>query len=443
MDDITQTETFNLNENKNITLTSYGVNHSIIRADNLKQTIISQNEGILTLENITIDGNNVEAQDAMINVASQTNIENNTLITKANNINDFGAALCVNGGTLTMNGGEISNNRTKKGGGAIYSFSDGCANSEWNFVCKRGIVKINGGKISNNNADLEGGAIANYGDLFMNGGIITLNNAKTSGGGVYSSGIMEMNGGEISNNKTLNTDGSGDGGGIYIESDSKLTINSGDILNNFAGFFGGGIYTGARSNFILKNGKILNNSVTQNSTLDSQGGGLYLIGTIILYNGEIANNTSHQGGGIMNYGTLTIENVKIHHNITETNAGGIRGGSGSKTIINGGEIYDNEASFAGGGVEVYANTGTKSTLDINGGVIRNNKAYNGGGIYISINTGGTLVFTFNGGTVRNNIGTSTNGGIRSMSGITYTYKKGVICGNTPTNSLETSATCPS
>ena len=112
----------------------------------------------------------------------------------------------------------------------------------------------------------------------------------------------------------------------------------------------------------------------------------------------------------MNSGFLTIENAKIYKNSAYL-GGGIKGDSNSQLIVYGGEIYENESEGSGGGIEAYANTGTESSLNINGGIIRNNKSHNGGGVFVSTNTDGNFTFSFNGGVISNNNASNKGGGI--------------------------------
>jgi len=333
MDDITQTETFYSYQNKNITLTSYGVNHSIIRASTQTSYLIEHSAGTLTLENITIDGNEIEAQRSLINVESDLNLNHNSIIkngyntTTSETLEINGGGLILKNGTLTINGGIITNNKAGRGGG-IYIINN-----------KKAI--LNSGKISYNEA--------------------------TYGGGV--AGIIEINGGEISHNQ---------------------------------GVFGGGI-----------NGKIEMNG------------------------GEISYNktTTNGGGGVI---SGTIKGGSIHHNESVSGAGLIIYNASFE--MTGGTISDNVATKGGGGVLVGGTTSINANFTMTGGIITNNKALMGAGIYIS--SASTLT-TINGGVIKNNLGTSSNGGIYAEDKTKYKYLKGIICGNSPTNSFETSTSCPS
>ena len=330
MDDINQTSTVTMNENKNIILTSYNNNgeiSSIIRNNNYTNYLIEQTQGTLTLNNITVDGNNVPSNNALLSV---TKLTLNTGTTIKNGINNQGLSGAIelkisnNTSYLTIDGATISNNQGVYGG-AIHSVQNT-------------MINILDGKITNNTSTNAGGAI------YMNG------NAKITGG-------------EISNNKTIDAN---NGGAIAMISSTTATENNELIIN-------GGI---------------------------------------------IKNNSAYQGGAIILY-----TNSSQYHAIMK---------------IEGGQLIENNANGGGGGCAlIYHN----SELIMTGGTISNNTAVTyGGGIRVE---GGT--FTLNGGIIKNN-DSNTDGGISVSNHLGYTasynYIQGTVCGNTPANKYETSATCP-
>ena len=301
MDDITQAEKTTMDENKDVILTSYsqtGDINSIIRSNNLTTHLIDVQDGILTLKNITINGNDVPSQDSMINVASEVYMEEGTLITKANNINDWGGGFSVNGGTLTMNGGSISGNNTNAGGTAIFVFGD----------------HQEGDNVENNK----------QGTLILNNG--TISNNRGGNGIIWSAGTMRINGGTINNN---------------FSSRFSILFSAGE--------------------FVMTNGTISNNTLESNEEL----------------------------GGIV----ACTQYINI-----------------------------------------------KGTMLMTGGIIENNKSNVTGGIHVGSTS--EMALTLDGGSIMNNTSTGYFGGIEEFYPDTYTYKSGVVCGNTPANQYETSATCP-
>lgn len=121
-------------------------------------------------------------------------------ITGGNNDGN-GGAFYMDDGSLYLEGGEISGNKSTQNGGGIYA-----TNASDTYVY------IKGGKVCNNSADINGGGIYMYnGYLYVDGGEISDNKA-VDGGGVYWSSRDAgcFTGGKITGNKA-----SGEGGGIY------------------------------------------------------------------------------------------------------------------------------------------------------------------------------------------------------------------------------------
>jgi hypothetical protein len=160
--------------------------------------------------------------------------------------------------TFTMNGGVIrSGDSTALGGGTgRYSGSGG------GVAVDGGTFTMDAGEISDNRAYYGGGVAIRAGGTFtMNGGKISDNHAFFYGGGVYVySGTFTMNGGEIAGNfTTSNTSG---GGGVFVRDTVTATFVkvgsttggtiygyiSGDLVNsNVASGKGDAIYYGSNS----------------------------------------------------------------------------------------------------------------------------------------------------------------------------------------------------
>ena len=482
MDDITQTETALFDENKTITLTSYSENdtvNSIIKGKVLDDNLIRNESGTLSLNNVILNGNNLldSAPGLFMEEGTKLNLNENAIIQYFKNKNSCGgiragintivninggiirynealydaglavtkngivnfsageishnkstdstsgtaAGIALNGSTFTMTGGKIINNEAVRNAGGLYvgNHADGTT----------GEAHLLGGIIQNNKANNHGGAIYVYkGILNIDGVTITDNTASSYGGAICNDGTLNLNSGTISNNTGA------DGGAIYNYRDTSIiNINNITISDNTASNFGGGIHNNGTititSGTISKNtstsggggiystsGKItINGSSIFNNISNAGGGGIFNTGSAVLEikNGKIYGNTATTGGGgILNYNVLNISGGDIYSNKAE-HGSGVGGGSGSQITMTGGTIRNNSASLYGGGVEVYAQTSYKST------------------------------FILNGGTIKNNTAASTNGGIIVSGAGTYTRKSGIVCGNKPTNSYETSATCPS
>lgn len=272
MDNITQKSKVTMDDNKDILLTSYSEDNSvnsIIRDSSLTTNLIDVQNGILTLENITINGNDIPSQNSMINVASEVYIEKGTTVTKANNINDWGGGFSVNGGTLTMNDGKISEcNSNDKGGAAIFIFGD---HQEGDNVenNKEGTFILNGGSIIKN---VGRHIIWSAGNIQINGGIISENQAKVKGKSiVYICGNGIITNGEIKNN-IVNVENTEIGGVVmctsYINIKGNLTIKGGNINDNQI-TNGSALIVANYSNIIFDGGNIMNNVSNNNN-----GGGV-------------------------------------------------------------------------------------------------------------------------------------------------------------------------
>ena len=197
-----------------------------------------------------------------------------------------GGGICINGGFLTMSGGVISGNQTK-GSASVGSWDTGLGGGV--FAQNTNVTIKDDGYITNNRENVTcgqnsygchgGGGIATKGGrLAMEGGFVTGNYSKEAGGGMYighfnqgrpvtftmSGGIVAGNvadtsegggirvsGGTtgtiqasdrvyITNNKT-NTTFDWGGGGIFVQTQGKLTIMDALITNNHAEGFGGGV----------------------------------------------------------------------------------------------------------------------------------------------------------------------------------------------------------
>lgn len=224
-----------------------------------------------------------------------------------------GAGIYIQSGTLTINNGEITENRTEAttytsgytGGGGVYAYG-----VTSNGTTSGAIVVMNGGKITNNYSGYHGGGIVGIKEFTMNGGEISGNTSGYYGGGVYISKIFTLNNGVIKNNAIIK---SGNvqtvGGGVYCY--TTFTMNGGEISSNTAEV-GGGLYTGSTAE--IKEGLITNNHAT------IYAGGWFTQNNqnIHLSGGTITNNTADTlGGGVLlpeTSSSSTPYNVKVSGN---------------------------------------------------------------------------------------------------------------------------------
>ena len=186
-----------------VTFTGGGTLNRMSTSGNL----IKVESGSLTLNNVTIDGNDVIISDsgavAAINMADGTVIMNDgAKITNHKRTSGYGPAVYMAGGNFKMKGGTISGCESRNYGGAIYL--DG------------GSFEMNGGIIENNkttlsNAGYGGGAFyVRDATLIINDGLIQ-NNSSNSGGAIYNTsfGTTIINGGVIKGNTAVGDSPSG------------------------------------------------------------------------------------------------------------------------------------------------------------------------------------------------------------------------------------------
>lgn len=194
----------------------------------------------------------------------------------------------------------------------------------------------NGGKIT--------GGFKNYTDAWVN-------NVEHDGGGIFVDTDAEviLESGSITGNDAWN------GGGVYVNGGGSFTMNGGEISNNrtlrpYHGG-GGGIYV--LNDETKGTGKfVMNGGVIKGNTTLTQGGGAFIDGEMEMNGGEIIDNTGLKGGGVCINGTMTLNDGVVSHNKAEflekteyyaIECGGIKINGGTLNL-NGGEIIDNTAT---------------------------------------------------------------------------------------------------
>jgi sugar lactone lactonase YvrE len=270
-----------------------------------------------------------------------------------------GAILAWDGVPVTIEGGEISGNGARQGGG-IYHFGNSV------------LTLRNGASVHHNRATSAGGGIYTYsgtalltnvnissngagagGGLFKYTGTATLsdvglshNTATYSGGGLYNeSGTATVTNGTI----TYNQAEAESGGGLYSGS-GTATLTNVTLSNNDAALDGGGLYNSYNSTATLTN-------VTLSSNNADNGGGLYNPGTATLTNVTISGNSAGYGGGLysINFGTALLVHVTMSGNSASFSGGAIYRLSGSGTVMARNSIVANSPSGGNcfGGVSDY------------------------------------------------------------------------------------------
>ena len=273
------------------------------------------------------------------------------------------------------------------------------------------------------------------GNLTLSNVTIDGNNISDIKGGIWiNNGTVNLETNTIITNFSVNSNtGYMCGGGIRVEKNSTLNINGGTISNNSAPCSGGVHNVGTT---ILNSGLI-----TRNQATTAQAGGIYITSgsNFLMENGTISfNTTPSHGGGALIEGKATINGGTISNN-TSSEGGAFKATAKAVITINNGKITNNKSTNWAGGIMVYNN----AVVTLNGGEISNNTASStGGGVCISgeASLNHKSSFTLNGGSIKNNTA-STDGGINKSGTGTYTYIKGIVCGNRPTNAYEKASSC--
>ena len=286
----------------------------------------------LTLQNITLaEGKSVGMAAGAIENFGTTTISNSTL---RDNVSTTTGGAIVNYGTLNLNNTTVSKNRADMAGGGIYN--DGgvvnITNSQFlenvAFRSDGGAINVNSGRVDiqtstfSQNFGITGGAIRIKGEATAYITTSALNNNSAfSGGGIYSEGRLVF---------------------------SRSTLN----LNQAVASNGGGIVTAGQSSGVLSEVRLSGN------TAESDGGGLFLQGTVdaglSLTHLTISGNTAGQnGGGIYNQAAAAhLTNVTLSGN-GAANAGGAIYQNSGLISLNFVSVVSNTAAAFGGGLYNY------------------------------------------------------------------------------------------
>ncbi len=350
--------------------------------------------GEATFENVTFSGNSAETDGGAI-----------SMILFSATAKD-GTAVIVPAVVTLGKGTVLTGNTAKSTGGAVYVNGEGSA------------LTIQGGQITKNKAKHGGGIITvTKSQLNLESGTISSNSVTANGGGVYISTntTLKMTGGTISGNTAKN------GGGIYFLK-SNLKMSGGAVSGNTATADGGGMY------LYLSTSNVSGGSVTGNSAKNAGGiriaGGDHSIGSL-----NVSYNTAEKdGGGIMLGRQMVKENgvnvdklpnVSIYNssfvgNKANNGAGLLLLSKGSVTNISGCTIRDNEGGSGGGGIYISTN----ATLNMRDSKLLNNSARTGANLMHLQSSGNYENVEINGGTGNNAPGIMINKLAENGNGIT-------------------------
>ena len=332
-DDISISNTLTIDSGKNITLRADGTHRTLSRDGFTGNLFRVNSSGNLTItgygtSNLTLDGTGQASNSLVyVNGGSFTLADGGILTNNMVPSSSGGGVYVNNSGTLTMSGGEISNNTAYTGGGVYLnggtftmesgtiSNNDYDATSGGGVYVKDGTFTMSGGTITNHMVRYGGGVYVENGEFTMSGTAKISNNTAEIGGGVdLNGGTFTMSGGTISKNKANEW---GWGGGVYVSGGTTFTMKTGEISGNTASSSGGGVYLN-RGTFEMESGTISDNTATS-------GGGVYVNydGEFEMSSGTISKNKASEGGGVDLNGKLTMSGGTITDNEADTNGTGV------------------------------------------------------------------------------------------------------------------------
>lgn len=281
-------------------------------SDNYRTMFTVDQGATLTLENVTLDGENKSGTEHCVEVKNRSRLVINGT-TKI--CNSKTTALSVQNASVEMNGGEICNNEGTSAGAVVLSSMGGTSG----FI-------MNGGKIWGNSstANQAGAIYVSDGCTFnLKKGEIYQNRTNGHGGAFAIRGKVDMTGGSVHHNTATS------GGGILLNDAGILNITGGEIASN-SSQWGGGINANGHPTVTLSGtGAVKDNTSTANAA------GIFLEGddgqgtTFTMTGGSITGNKAGgNGGGIMGYSytqtvTINISGGTISGNTADVNGNGI------------------------------------------------------------------------------------------------------------------------
>jgi len=314
----------------------------------------------------------------------------------SNYASDSGSAIYNAGGTVTLNGTDVSNNgrnysiagttHTTSNGGAIYNAGGTVTlnytslQNNWATYNGGGIdtvggtINVNGGSSLKYNQALHGygGAISSTGSTInltgnnVYGGVSIMNNSANEGGALFFGGGVATISGTNFEYNNANTGGAIAGGGT-------LSLENSSLYSNTATYNGGGIWT-AGGTVTLTNcianwnratqgegGAISGPAVTLTddtilSNSANEGGALFFSGGASITGTLFEFDNANTGGAIAGGGTLALNSSSLYFNTAQYNGGAIWSSGGSVTLTNCKVAGNKAVKGAGGAVDFPGGT---------------------------------------------------------------------------------------
>ncbi|TYZ67017.1 hypothetical protein PybrP1_011487, partial [[Pythium] brassicae (nom. inval.)] len=287
------------------------------------------------------------------------------------------------------------------------------------YITASSAIGFTSAVISQNAAQISGGGIAIQESTLQHAGLnVTLNSAP-KGGGVFVSGAVEMREVATANSATpcvvadnVVTGAAGVAAGMFVEPGSQLNasmfafsggrattgggilvkggtlrLSSSTVYNNVAQGYGGGIFIDTNSGLTLLNCSVYSNTAFQLGGGIASSGAPGMMNSVKMEDCRVYSNRAVESGGgiVLSRTDLTGRNNEVSGNYIRNDAGGglaaltegsieIRGWSFVDNMVGSGKVVRGTAlSFAGGAKVVIANSSILSnpsaTLATMGGLI--------------------------------------------------------------------------
>jgi len=329
----------------------------------------------LTLKNITLQNANYSSNNtndpggAAVKGEWQSNITlnnvkvlNNNFHSNAGNSGDFGGAIYVAGGVLTVDASTFTNNISyNSGGSAIHAIGANVTIRTSTFTGNQSTGQGNGGAFYNDNVQGSNGFVVIQDSTFTN------NTAYAEGGAIRSN---LYNGGQSGtferltfsgNHVFIASNGYGGYGGAVRIGDGTFTFNNVLFTNNISDNQGGALWTGETVQLTIRNSAMVNNTAKQPGANMGFGGAMAVNSSasshINIINTTVSDNTTGFMGGGMSFNTtgpVNITNSTITNNYAWWQGGGIQNASSNVTLRNS-IIANNTANNGGNPWNIYHN----------------------------------------------------------------------------------------
>ena len=339
---------------------------------------------------------------------------------------DYGGGVYVTNGTLTMTGGNIVGCTAMSGGGIFCNWNG-------NMIAK---IEMSGTALVRDcRAKDDGGGIWIYGELSMwNNAAIRGCTARHGGGvNVNSSSKLSMSDNAVIEGCKAVADGEGyraaQGGGIRMSNNASLNMSgnasvidcSAEHSNGSPSSYGGGVSTGTVKEIILDGDARIDQGSAQNQI------GLYITGSELSGYGNLyANGGSVNGDVILGDSkdcpctiTSTGPGRTVFHGTVNVHSGStIQNGIFNGTVINNGAItgglfyrsVNNNGTIDHGSFSGTVNNNGAITGGVFNGTVTNNRAITGGVFFFSVTNNGAITGgRFNGMLINGESGTVAEG----------------------------------